>query len=192
MLLPGLALIVSLKRGWFARWRRPIDGGGTWRGRPVLGQNKTWFGVGLYVAGGALIAGLLSLAGSGAAPVFGSPWGVAVGASVGAAYSAGEIVNSFVKRRLGVPPGQVVATRWRRVQEAVDLADGIVLASVVYLVWGVSLPMAGAVLVFGLALHVSTDVLMRRLSLKRDQRARAHQRDGEVVQPAGADPFDRG
>ncbi len=184
-------LIVSLKRGWFVRWRRPIDGGQTWRGLPVLGQNKTWLGAGLYLGGGAVIGGLLGLAGRASAPVFDARWGAVVGATVGAAYSVGEIVNSFVKRRLGVAPGKVVDTRWRHMQVAVDLADGIILASVVYLLWGVSLPMAAAVLAFGLALHISTDALMRHLSLKRDQRGRAHHRNGQVVETAGTEPLDR-
>jgi hypothetical protein len=192
VLLPGLVLIVSLKKGWFARLRRPLDGGATWRGKPVLGQNKTWFGVLLYLVGGAAVAGVLAVAGPAAAPVFEGVKALAVGASVGAAYSVGEIVNSFVKRRLRVPPGQVVNNAWRRAQISVDLADGIVCASIVYFAWGVSAPMAVAVCVFGLGLHVGTDVLMRRLSLKRGQRDGARDGDGHVVEAPGADTLDHG
>jgi hypothetical protein len=192
VLLPGLFLIVSLKRGWFGRFRRPVDGGAALHGTPLVGQNKTWFGVALYVAGGALVAGALSLLGKFADPVFAGPKALLVGASIGAAYSVGEIINSLVKRRAGIAPGQMTTTRWRHLQRAADLADGIVCASLVYLAWGVSLTMAAAVLVAGLVIHVGTDMLMRRLSLKRDKKRSSHHGDRHVVEPAQTDALDRG
>lgn len=192
VLVPGVFLILSLKRGWFGRARRPIDGGAAWQGAPVVGQNKTWFGVVLYVTGGAAVAGVLALAGRFSADVFTGPRAVLAGASIGAAYSVGEIVNSVIKRRLGVPPGQVTTGRWRGVQRAADLADGILCAALVYVAWGVSWPAAAAVFVLGLAIHLGTDALMRKLSLKRDQQRRSRDRDGEVVEASRAEPLDRG
>ena len=191
VLLPGLFLIVSLKRGWFGRFRKPIDGGAALHGTPLVGQNKTWFGVVLYVVGGAAVAGVLSLLGPLAHPVFAGPRSLLVGASVGAAYSAGEIINSLIKRRAGVAPGQVTTSRWKHVQRAADLADGIICASLVYVAWGVSWPMAVAVLVTGLAIHAGTDALMRKLSLKRDKKNGGHNGDRQVVEPTGADSLDR-
>lgn len=192
VLLPGLFLIVSLKRGWFGKFRRPIDGGAALHGAPLVGQNKTWFGVALYVAGGAVVAGSLALLGSFADPVFEGPRALLVGASIGAAYSVGEVINSLVKRRAGIAPGQMTTTRWRHVQRAADLADGIICASVVYVAWGVSWAMAGAVLVAGLVIHIGTDMLMRRLSLKRDKKRGSHHGDGHVVETAQADALDCG
>lgn len=187
VLLPGLFLIISLKRGWFGHFRRPIDGGAALRGAPVVGQNKTWFGVVLYLVGGAAVAGLLSVFGSAAHPVFTGPMSLLVGASIGAAYSVGEIINSLIKRRAGIAPGQVTDSRWRHVQRAADLADGIICAALAYVAWGIGWTLGAAVLVAGLIIHAGTDMLMRRLSLKRDKRRRSHHGDGEVVQSSQAD-----
>ncbi len=132
----------------------------------------------------------MGLVGTSAAPVFELPWGIVVGATVGAAYSAGELANSFVKRRLDINPGHEVSTRWRYLQVAVDLSDGILLASVVYALWGVPVAMATALFIFGVALHVSTDVLMRRLSLKRHERRGTDRGNGEVVETMRTEPFD--
>lgn len=187
VLLPGLFLIVSLKRGWFGRFRRPIDGGAALGGTPVVGQNKTWFGVVLYVAGGAAVAGALSMFGTFSHPVFAGPMSLAVGASIGAAYSVGEIINSLIKRRAGIAPGQVTTSQWRYVQRAADLADGIICAALAYVAWGVSWAMGTAVLATGLVIHAGTDVLMRRLSLKRDKHRGGNHGNGEVVQPAQTD-----
>ena len=191
VLVPGLTLIIALKRGWGVRWRHAIDGGRTWRGRAILGQNKTWFGLVLYVVGGALVGTGLMAVGAGG-EVFDNARGGLVGATVGGAYAVGELVNSLIKRRLNVSPGQVTPTRWAPLQLAVDLADGIVCAALVYALWGVPLLECAAVLTVGLGIHVGTDVLMYRLSLKRHQHERPGHRHGEVIAPPGADALDRG
>lgn len=189
VLVPGLALIVSLKRGWGARWRRAIDGGRTWRGQAVLGQNKTWFGLILYVVGGGIVGAALMVFGAGG-EVFESAWGPVVGATVGGAYAVGELLNSLVKRRLRISPGQVTRTRWAPIQLAVDLADGIICAALVYALWGVPLLDCAAVLGLGLAIHMGTDMLMRRLSLKRHQHERSRDRNSDVVTTAPTDALD--
>src|SRR5690554_6268505 len=122
VLVPGLALIVSLKRGWGARWRRAIDGGRTWRGQAVLGQNKTWFGLVLYIVGGAVVGAVLMAFGAGG-EVFDHAGAPLVGATVGGAYALGELLNSLIKRRLRISPGQVTTSRWAPLQLTVDLAD---------------------------------------------------------------------
>src|SRR5690554_1038951 len=179
VLAPGLALIVSLRRGWGARWRRAIDGGRTWRGRAILGQNKTWFGLILYVVGGGVVGATLMAFRVGG-DVFDSAAGPVVGATVGGAYAVGELLNSLVKRRLNISPGHVTRTHWAPLQLAVDLADGIICAALVYALWGVPLLNCAAVLVLGLAIHLGTDVLMRQLSLKRDKHESRRNGDSEV------------
>lgn len=72
------------------RCNRPIDGG--WRlpdGRPLLGASKTWRGLVIGVALAAIVG-----AGLGFGPVF--------GALFGAASLAGDLLSSFLKRRLGI------------------------------------------------------------------------------------------
>lgn len=192
VLVPGIALIATLRSGGFSRLRQAIDGGATWRGQPVLGENKTWYGLMLYPAGGAITATLLSWGGAAVHPLLHGPRAALVGASVGAAYAGGELINSFIKRRLGIAPGHMAAGAWTRLQRFADLADGVVAACLVYLAWGVSLGTASGILAAGIAIHVSTDALMRRLRLKRHEGGRRRDGDRHVIGSPRADALDKG
>jgi CDP-2,3-bis-(O-geranylgeranyl)-sn-glycerol synthase len=85
--------------------KRPIDGGLSWRGRRILGDNKTWRGA-LVMTAGPLLATLA---------LHRFPWyrrrlppganPVVLGLLLGVGTVAGELPNSFLKRRLGVAPG---------------------------------------------------------------------------------------
>lgn len=163
ILLPGIVLIVVLKRGWLARLNYPVDGGARFGGRPLLGPTKTWRGVVVYT-GGAIVVGALLGAADASAAVFHEWPGAIVGLLVGLAYNAGEFANSFVKRRLGI--GSSMLGRWRTVQQAVDLGDGVLVVFVVYLALGVPLPLAAAAGIAGFGVHALTDVAMRALRLK--------------------------
>jgi CDP-diglyceride synthetase len=88
--------------------KRPLDGGATFRGRRVFGDNKTWRGAVVIVVGVVVTALLLSrwdwwwneLPGGirDAGPLL---YGFLLGLGV----VLGELPNSFLKRRLGVAPG---------------------------------------------------------------------------------------
>jgi hypothetical protein len=88
--------------------KRPIDGGRTLGGTRLFGDNKTWRGALVMTAG--VEAATLALHRS-AAYRRRLPAGVRdaspalVGALLGIATVAGELPNSFAKRRLGVAPG---------------------------------------------------------------------------------------
>ncbi len=95
-----LLLLLSLANGMpvvakkilARRWSGPLDFGVTLRdGHPLFGASKTLRGVVLAVAVTAA-----------AAPVLGLGW--ATGALVGAAAMAGDLLSSFCKRRLKLPP----------------------------------------------------------------------------------------
>lgn len=81
---------VLAKRLLGQRWAWPVDGGLVLRdGRRLLGKSKTWRGVVLGCAAPALVA-----------PLLGLTW--AVGALFGASAMAGDLLSSFIKRRVGV------------------------------------------------------------------------------------------
>lgn len=166
ILLPGILLIVVLRRGWLRPLAVPIDRGALLRARPVFGATKTWLGVLGYLVGAIVVCAALGAAGVGAA-VFREWPGAFVGLLVGVAYNVGELANSFVKRRLGVASSALTGSRWRHLQHAVDLGDGILVVFVVYLALGVPLALAVAAGVAGFAVHVLTDVVMHRIGLKR-------------------------
>ncbi|HTO82723.1 MAG TPA: CDP-archaeol synthase [Methylomirabilota bacterium] len=94
LLLIALANVAPLigKRILGGSLAHPLDGGRAFfDGRPLFGASKTVRGI--------LLAVLLA---SVAAPLVGLP--AAIGARVAGAAMAGDLLSSFVKRRLGLPP----------------------------------------------------------------------------------------
>jgi hypothetical protein len=85
--------------------KRPIDGGRSWRGRRLLGDNKTWRGA-LVMSSGPLLA-TVALSRFDwfrrRLPLDANP--LLLGAILGVSTVAGELPNSFLKRRLDIAPG---------------------------------------------------------------------------------------
>jgi len=95
----------------------PLDGGRTFRGRPILGENKTLRGFVVMIPAAALafaaVAIVVSLPQGVPPPTLWqlTPAGyAALGAWAGFGFMAGELPNSFVKRRFGILPGQAPAS----------------------------------------------------------------------------------
>lgn len=112
----------------------PLDGGRMFRGRPLLGENKTLRGFVVMVPAAAVafaaISALISLP-QGAPPV--TLWQLtpagyaALGAWAGFGFMAAELPNSFVKRQFGILPGQAPASRLTRtICFTIDHIDSIV------------------------------------------------------------------
>jgi hypothetical protein len=117
LLLPllGGALVhgVCMRFDWLAFLKRPIDAGRSWRGQRVFGHSKTWRGPLLVAVGSAGVWWLQQRA-LHALPALGAlelvdyrtlP-GAWFGALAGFVAELGELPNSFVKRRLGIGPGE--------------------------------------------------------------------------------------
>src|SRR5206468_4085775 len=130
-LLAGLGQVVVLKTGFLASLAVPIDGGLRWRGKPVLGPRKTWRGVVVMSMLSALVAGGQAFAARRSARLralspfdYGrtNPW--LLGFVLGVGYCAAEFPNSFVKRRLDIPPAGT-SDRWGRLQYLVDQSDSV-------------------------------------------------------------------
>lgn len=113
MSLAGLVHGVWMRSRYCAALRVPIDAGLTWRGARLLGDHKTLAGfIAIVPAAGAafvlagavretalwLDAGLWQLA---------PPELFALGCWAGFSFMAGELPNSFLKRRMGLAPGAV-------------------------------------------------------------------------------------
>lgn len=116
---------------------RPLDGGMTFNdGRPLFGPAKTIRGIVLSL-----------LATSVAAALIGLPW--QLGAVVAGAAMAGDLLSSFVKRRMGLPPSSkatgldqipeaLLPLMASRLVVAVTFAD-IVAGTIIFFVGGIIL-----------------------------------------------------
>lgn len=120
MSLAGVAHGLWMRSAVSQRFRIPLDAGCTWRGRRLLGEHKTWRGFMVIVPASGLAFGLLGalieIVGSQAAPLWGlGPSGLVVlGAWAGFCFMAGELPNSFYKRRRDIAPGSVPTSGWER------------------------------------------------------------------------------
>ena len=161
-LLTAFVLAGLLHSAWLGspasrRFAVPLDGGRRFRGRRLLGDNKTLRGFAVMVPG----AGLTFLAMAGGLSI-------ALGAWSGLGFMLGELPNSFVKRQLRVAPGGSPRGSTGMVLcFAVDRLDSIVgmLAAV-----SVAVPTSwatwGYMLLLGPVIHWSFSVLLFRMGVK--------------------------
>jgi hypothetical protein len=140
LLCGALAGGVVLRFGLWPGLRRPIDGGWCVRGRRLFGDNKTWLMVWTGVIGctaGVLLQKyvLRDLARPLAVIDYARVSAVSLGVALGAAVSAGELPNSFVKRQLGIPPGHPGPRGWRWLTAVCDQVDVLICVWPVLLLW---------------------------------------------------------
>lgn len=186
--IAGVVHMSIVKRDALPGLRLPLDGGRTLHGRRILGDNKTWRGAVVMVALPGLYGLLQGLAGgpwaerTGAACMDfaawgafagGPPWTHALGyavanAVIGLGYVAGELPNSFLKRRLGIAPGATPASALGLVTLVIDQADsvlaGLGLGALVF-GWSLRFFVVGTVTLT--LLHLAFNASMRAARLKR-------------------------
>ena len=153
----------------------PLDGGRMFRGRPILGENKTLRGFVMVPAAAlafAAVGAIISLP-QGAPPV--TLWQLtptgyaALGALAGFGFMAGELPNSFFKRQFGILPGQAPASGLTKaICFTIDRIDSIVgmLAAVtmtVHTPWATWL----WVLILGPSIHLLFSWWLFRMGVKR-------------------------
>lgn len=140
----------------------PIDGGRTWKGKPILGSNKTWeglfFGSLLGVLAGEIIAVLAW---------FTLDWELApmlavVTPYVSVAALLGDLASSFWKRRRGLRPGEPFPI--------CDQLDFYLFAVIALLLTGFRPPLMDIVLVglFVYSLHIVTNCIAREIGIKKE------------------------
>ena len=172
--LAGVAQTAWLGSRTSRRFAVPLDGARTFRGRRIFGDNKTARGFLVMVpaAGAAfcLLARLVETSGSltrGLWPLtLAGYWWLGVAAGFG--FMLGELPNSFLKRQLGIPPGE--APKEGLARPFFLLADR--LDSIVGLLTAVSLAVPtpamtwGVVLVIGPGIHYAFSHLLFVVGVK--------------------------
>lgn len=154
----------------------PVDFGRSWRGKRILGDGKTWRGF----FGGAFSGIVLGLIMIGAASLAGSPdlWGygtVADGIGIVACLAVGsllgDMLGSFLKRRLGIDRGMKAP-----ILDQYDFVIGAFLVVTLFYphwVWSTYVEgwhIAALVLLLALVwfLHRGVNIIGYRLGLKNE------------------------
>ena len=175
-LLSAFVIAGAAQTAWFkSRHSRrvawPLDGGLTFRGRPLLGANKSVRGfVVMIPATSAAFALMASLADTAALGLWPLPTAgyAALGGLAALGFMAGELPNSFIKRQLDVAPGAGASTcgAWicQFIADRLDSGIGMLLALSLavptpWLTWLF-------VLLAGPLLHWGFSVLMFQLGIK--------------------------
>lgn len=163
----GLILIWSLRKDYFARFNIAVDGGKSIRGKRVLGDNKTWRGIGIYFIGTIAVCIFLWLLKTYfpelVHPVYSiNPF--LLGAVFSMSYVTGELVNSFVKRRSGISPGSTTGSKTQRIADNIDGISFVVGALFVFMHVAIGYLLVAATM--AIVIHKATDLFMVRLGLK--------------------------
>jgi CDP-2,3-bis-(O-geranylgeranyl)-sn-glycerol synthase len=163
----GIVQVLWLRSRASQRFTAPVDGGRTFRGRRLFGDNKTWRGFLGMVPACAVAFAVWSFVFDG--------WGLSLpayaglGAFCGLGFMAGELPNSFVKRQLDVAPGEAPKSPfWRAVGWVVDRFDSLVGGLLALtLVVPMSLTVWLGCLVVGPGVHASLSFALYKLGVKR-------------------------
>lgn len=171
--LGGLILIVCMRKGWLKVIDVPLDGGLKLAGKPLVGKSKSLRSLVLYTASSTMVS-LVFHALAPYTPALAwvyltNPF--VLGPLISISYLAGEILNSFVKRRLGIPPsGSSDSVPGARFQAVIDNVDGIFSTGLVFIfVYQVNSAILAVSFVLAVLMHIATDILMRSLRLKVKQ-----------------------
>lgn len=120
---------LCMRFNWLAILARPLDGGLTVHGQRLFGANKSVRGVIASGVGTALAMALQSQVLHTRLPAgleyfdYSKVQPLVLGFSLGVAAMLGELLNSFVKRQMHIPPGQSARGIWQAVFYCVDQVD---------------------------------------------------------------------
>ena len=108
--------------------KMPLDFGATVRERRLFGENKTWRGAFVMIAGSAMGTALQQRVRVPTWELFdyGTVNAWLWGALLGLGFVAAELPNSFLKRQSGVPPGQQATGGKYWLFTALDQLDSVV------------------------------------------------------------------
>ncbi len=158
--LPGV-----LKKA-LAKIAVPIDGGARWKGREILGPNKTWRGLVVGIVTGVFVAGIQAVL------FFNTDFFkrntivdytqvnfILIGALMGGGALLGDLVESFIKRKLKKPSGRP----WFPWDQIDWIIGAMVLSAVVFVP---SAAVAVVTLVLYVGVHLCSDRIVCHLGIK--------------------------
>lgn len=157
---------------------RPIDGGRSWRGVRLFGDNKTWRGLlaaGLGVGASQALVFLLWGDTSVFQAVFVLKYGLfswfIFGFVVGFMAMVGELPNSFLKRRLGIAPGTGAGGRYAALFYLLDQIDLLLFAMPIW-AWAGALTWPRTIMVVMLVtvVHQALSSIGYRLGMRKTPR----------------------
>lgn len=175
--------MIFMKLPYFKSLDRPMDNGLRLRdGKRLFGDHKTWKGFLSYIVFAAIwttVSGLLISLSPGLEAhnylyvnndntVL---YNAGIGAALGLAYAVFELPNSYMKRRLGIEPGETTHSLSRYVFIWLDQTDSVIgCVLVLLLVFPMSLAFFLAYIFLGSAMHLFINALLKITGLRKAPR----------------------
>jgi CDP-diglyceride synthetase len=153
---------------------KPLDGGRVYSdGKRLLGANKTWKGLIGMIVFTAICAIALNIfpdessAFRSGRSLNDIPYEALYGASLGLAYILAELPNSFIKRRLDIPPGKNATGMKGVLFTIIDQADSIIGGAIVISIYTpMSLYSFCQLVLVASLIHYAVNVLLYFVRLK--------------------------
>jgi CDP-2,3-bis-(O-geranylgeranyl)-sn-glycerol synthase len=155
--IANMSPVFATRIPWLRRWNTPMDFGAHFRGKRLLGANKTWRGL-LF---GTLMGGATSLVIHGALLSTGeAPLAIFLaGCALGFGALFGDAVESFLKRQQGIAAGRT----WFPFDQIDYIIGGLIF---VYPITLLPLSLMAVILVLYFGLHLLTSYIGFLLGLK--------------------------
>lgn len=175
MSVAGAVHVLWLRSSWSRRFAWPVDGGLTVRGHRLFGDNKRVCGFMVLPPMAALSFLLIGVmreyfppfVADGLWPLSATQY-AGLGLVCGFAFMLAELPNSFLKRQLGITPGQAPQQAWLRpvvlVVDRIDSILGVLLA--VSLLVPVPIATWFWVMAFGPVAHAVFSIVMHSIGIK--------------------------
>ncbi len=164
MLLAGVGHMIIVKKDLFRGLRVPINEG-------LFGANKTWRGIvvmSLLTVGAMLIIDGLDRLALIDAGVLKTVNPVFSGFLLGLAYVVFELPNSWLKRRLKIPPGKL-PEKHRWVFFILDHTDSAIGCLLVYrILFGFTVVQLLTILVLGIVIHTGVNLALYALKIRKN------------------------
>ena len=173
ILISGIVLIIVIKKKFIQFLDVPLDYNLTINKVRLFGDSKTFRGLLVFVVVSIIISYFLRLLYQRGHqdfihPIFNAP-PILIGLIYSLSYTFGELINSTIKRRLHIKPGEFTKSKLNNLQHFFDLSDGIIVTAIILTVFTqVTIVQAIIALVLGIGIHFYTDKLMKSLGLKKN------------------------
>ena len=168
IIFAGISNMIFVKSKWLRSWYFPIDNKTVLKdGNRLFGDNKTWKGfIGMIVLTSAWTTILRIYPDKDLIP---KPvwWFCYFGAMLGLAYVLFELPNSFIKRRLNIPPGENVKGIKGFIFKIIDQLDSLVGCAIILgFFTAISFAEFCLILLVTSVIHYLINILMYILKLK--------------------------
>lgn len=179
-IIAGIINMIWCKSSILKKIQTPIDGGKKFKdGKRILGDNKTWKGILGYIlfnTVAAIIWGIIcKYANLNSYNFFYTNYentiyhNLLIGTLLGIAYSAFELPNSFIKRRIGIESGKTANGLKKYFFVFLDQADSILgCCLVVCIFYRMSIEFYLLYVLIGAITHIAFNMLLYFMKLRKN------------------------